>query len=210
MSDPIRVVAEGYDRMHDRYVAWSSVHGERRRHEVDWLFDSGLLEARDRVLDLGCGTGQTVTAYLIDRGVDVLGVDISAESIRAARALFPHATFMTAEMTELKWPAAGFKAVTAFYSVIHVPRDRHAQLFKDVFGWLMPGGVFVASLGVQAIDGFAEDWLGVRMYWSHWDAETTTALLEAAGFTILSATVETEFEDGRDVPFLWIRAGKPA
>jgi SAM-dependent methyltransferase len=208
MTDPRRVIADGYDRIHERYTAWSAVHGEQRRDHIDRVFDNELVMAGARALDLGCGSGGTVTAYMVQRGLDVTGVDISPESIGAARILLPGASFQVADMTELQLPLSTFRLVTAFYSIIHVPRADHLQLFGRIRGWLEPGGVFIASLGANAAEGFDDDWLGTRMYWSHWDAGTTASLLAEAGLEITSATVETEIEDGAEVSFLWVHARK--
>ena len=58
-------------------------------------------------------------------------------------------------------------------------------------------------------DGFAEDWLGAPMYWSHFDAATNRRLVEAAGLEILDASIIDEDEDGVPVPFLWVVARRP-
>ena len=50
-----------------------------------------------------------------------------------------------------------------------------------------------------------DDWLGAPMYFSHFDAATTRALIQPAGIRILSADLVEE-EDGRDAGavFLWV------
>ena len=49
------------------------------------LIERGLLPARGRILDAGCGTGQ-VSLPLAEQGYDVHGIDISAEMIGIAQA----------------------------------------------------------------------------------------------------------------------------
>ncbi|MEZ5169541.1 MAG: methyltransferase domain-containing protein [Acidimicrobiia bacterium] len=53
--------------------------------EVDVLMDALGLSAGDRLLDAGCGPGRHALEFA-RRGIEVLGLDISAEFIRMARA----------------------------------------------------------------------------------------------------------------------------
>src|SRR3990172_13309252 len=51
---------------------------------VRWSREMGLDPARERVLDLGCGTGR-VTGFLASSFAEAHGIDISQEMIRKAR-----------------------------------------------------------------------------------------------------------------------------
>ena len=53
-TDPVAVVAEGYDRIASRYLAWSGP-GVVRRQQLDRLL--GMLRPGSEVLELGCGAG---------------------------------------------------------------------------------------------------------------------------------------------------------
>jgi SAM-dependent methyltransferase len=72
--------------------------------EVEFLFERLGLHAGSRVLDLGCGPGRHALA-LSRRGVDVVGIDHSAEFIalarRAAEAEGLGARFRVADVREL-------------------------------------------------------------------------------------------------------------
>jgi ubiquinone/menaquinone biosynthesis C-methylase UbiE len=161
------------------------------------------------VLDVATGTGG-VAIRAARFGADVTGVDISPVQIALARTNVPTATFVEADMTSLQLAASSFHAVVAFYSLTHVPRDEHAALLERIAGWLRPGGVFVASMGVEDDPGGIErDWLGVDMYFSHFSAKRNRRLVEAAGMEIESADVLAEPGDRHDARFLWIVARAP-
>lgn len=203
-----RLVAAGYDRIAERYLNWAgTIEDVARARHTALLLDR--LPAGARLLDLGCGAGLPTTAALA-AWFRVVGVDLSARQLALARRNVPMAAFVQADMARLPFGGRRFDAVTAFYSVTHVPRDEHAALFGEVAAVLRPGGLFVASLGAGATDGVEDDWLGAPTYFSHWDAETTLALLREAGFEMLSAQVETLDEHGTPVSFLWAAAQKPA
>ena len=100
--------------------------------------------------------------------------------------------------------------MTAFYSVIHVPRARQPRLFENVAQWLRPGGVVAATMAAgDGGEGYEDDWLGVRMYWSGWDAATNLRMIEEAGLEVLTTERRVTVEDGRAVEFLWVTARVP-
>lgn len=205
--DPKRVVADGYDRIAERYAAWGGGGSDPRDDHLALLEER--LPAGAAVLELGCGTGALSTARLARRFA-VTGVDISRRSIDLARRNVPGATFLHADMATVRLPNESFDAVTAFYTITHVPREEHAALLRSIAGWLRPGGLLVATMGAGDAPGDVEqDWLGAPMYFSHHDAETNRRLVRGAGLRLLSAREETTDEDGVPVPFLWVVAAKP-
>ena len=206
--DAKRIVADGYDRIAERYFAWSDERPSAVR--LAWL-DRALaaIPPDTDVLDLGCGAGVPMTRALA-RGRRVTGVDLSARQLGLARANVPEATFLQADMTALDLPAASLDAVVAFYSLTHVPVAELADLLHAIHAWLRPGGVFLGSMGAyDSPDEIEEDWLGVPMFFGHPGVKRNRALLRAAGFDVEIATVEDEPEDRHDARFLWVVARKP-
>ena len=89
----------------------------------------------------------------------------------------------------------------------HVPRDEHAAVLGRIVRWLRPGGVLLASFGVEDDPGGVDpDWLGVPMYFSHFSARVSRRLVEAAGLVVERADVLVEPEDRFDARFLWVLA----
>jgi SAM-dependent methyltransferase len=210
-GSPQAIVAAGYDRIAERYLAWSGDRPSAARQRALAIADSAIPPGAD-VLELGCGAGRPMTAALA-ASRNVTGVDISVAQIALARLNVPGATFLQADLTTLDWPAASFDAVVAFYVLTHVPRDAHADLLARIRRWLRPGGVFLASFGVEDDPGGVEaDWLGVDMYFSHFSARVNGRLVAAAGLEIEQADVVPEPEDRFGARFLWVlaRAPRPA
>jgi SAM-dependent methyltransferase len=206
--DPKRVVAAGYDAMAERYLAWSDLRPSDARLRYLALADE-LIPAGADVLDLGCGAGIPMTATLA-AGRTITGVDISSAQIALARANVPSASFVQADVTTVAFLPRSFDAVVAFYSLTHVPRAEHAALFGRIRWWLRPGGLFLASLGVEdSPDEIEADWLGVDMFFSHFSARVNRRLVREAGLLIERADVVTEPEDRHDARFLWVVARAP-
>jgi cyclopropane fatty-acyl-phospholipid synthase-like methyltransferase len=201
--DPKQIVAAGYDRIAERYSAWTgtALRGPRARFVAAL---QGRLPRGAAVLELGCATGIPVTRALAERFV-VTGVDLSARQIELARGNVPAARFIHADMTTLDLAPDSFDAVIAFFAISHVPREEHAGLFAKVANWLRPGGLFVATLTAGDDPGTTEeDWLGAPMFFSGYASEIEKRQVEAAGFAVLSADEITEEEDGVPVTFLWV------
>ena len=202
-----RVVASGYDRMAQRYLEWgAAIEGDPRHRMLaefsDWLPDDA------RVLDLGCGAGVPSTQELARR-FDVIGVDISPSQLDLARRNVPDAEFILGDFSDLQLPDGAFGGVVALYAVSHVPREQHGQLFVDVFRWLAPGGLFLATLGAADGPDWTGEWLGEEMFFSSHDADANRRLMRAAGFELQVDEVAITHEPEGDVSFLWVIGQKP-
>lgn len=186
MDEPRSIVERGYDTVAARYAQerlsiWSTP-------EEDAFLDRIVASIRPgaEILDLGCGSGEPVTARLARHG-RVTAVDLSRRMLSMARERVPSAVFVQADMTSVRFPSGAFDAVVAFFSIIHVPRDEHAALFASIAAWLRPGGIFVAVLGGADNPEERVEWLGAPMYWSHFDREGSLTLLRRVGFEVLEA-----------------------
>ena len=199
MEEPKRMVVSGYNRLAEQYEAQVSL--ERYsfyRRFLDRCL--GMIPRGGRVLDLGCGAGR-VAAEMAERA-HVVGVDLSPLQVRLSHERVPAGTFLVADMANLQFRSSSFDAIAAFYSIIHVPRDAHEELFRSLHRWLRPEGVLFGAFGSGDNPDERGEFLGEPMYWSHYDADTTRSLLAGAGFTILQAEV---VEDHDEHP-LWVIA----
>ena len=206
-DDRKRVVSTGYDRLAERYLEWGAAIEEDPRHRMLAEF-SDRLPANARVLDLGCGAGVPSTQQLARR-FQVMGVDISRSQVELARRNVPEAEFMLGDLSELQLPDDAFEGVVALYTVSHVPREQHGQLFVDMFRWLVPGGLFLATLGATDSPDWTGEWLGEEMFFSSYDADANRQMLRAAGFDLKVDEVAVTHEPEGDVSFLWVIGQKP-
>jgi ubiquinone/menaquinone biosynthesis C-methylase UbiE len=203
-----QIVADGYDSIAELYAEWGRGSlGSVRERYVSLL--RSRLEAGAKIIDLGCGTGAHATNQLAE-SFDTIGVDISQRSIELARHTAPSAAWVVADMASVAFRAESCDGVLALYSLIHVPREEHADVLRAIARWLRPGGWLVLTMG--AGDGGESEgrFLDTDMYWSGYDAVTNVRLVEDAGFDVAVAAEEVEDEDGVPVSHLWIVATKVA
>src|SRR5271165_3913060 len=93
--------------------SWDAVRYQSR-HSYVFAYGEGLIDLLDpqpgdRILDLGCGSGQ-LTAKIAESGAEVTGFDRSAEMIAEARRNFPLLAFEIGD-------AANFTLDTTFDAV---------------------------------------------------------------------------------------------
>ena len=198
-----KVVKEGYDRIGERYAQeLGMTRQELRSRHVSYLMNA--LPCGSELLDLGCGAGTPTTKRLADH-FTVTGVDISQCQVERARRDVPEATFIRADMTSLRLPRCSFDAVTAFFSIIHVPRDEQPDLLRSIAAWLRPNGMLFATMTARGKEiDFDDCWMGAPMFWSGYDSDTNKRIVREAGLDIVR-TEETQDSDGH---FLWLMARK--
>ena len=98
-----------------------------------------------RVLDAGCGSG-FVSRFLASRGFDVLGIDVSDEQVRLARAgareagLDGRASFEVAGIESVRDGSDRFDAVVTHAFLHHLAADELDGLLGDIHDVVAPGG----------------------------------------------------------------------
>ena len=188
------IVKAGYNAIADIYL------GKRSRNAEDVRLLDELVQRLPKgawVLDAGCGAGVPV-ARLLSQHFQVIGVDFAEAQVQLARQLVPEAQFVCGDMTDLAFPDATFDAICSYYAIIHIPRQEHKGIFRQFFRLLKPSGLALLCLGAEDLENdVVQDYLGVPMYWSHYDVETNLALIAACGFEpIWSRIVEDATSPG--------------
>lgn len=118
------------------------------KHAFVWQYGEQLLEllsakAGERILDLGCGTGQ-LTEKIAQTGAIAMGIDYSAEMIEKAKQNYSHLQFDVADARnfQVKEP---FDAVFS-NAALHWINEPEAVI-NCIWKALKPGGRFVAEFG---------------------------------------------------------------
>lgn len=132
-----------------------------------------------RVLDLGCGAGRDLRT-LCEAGFDCLGVDLSAQLARIARA-HTGAPVLDVDMRSLRFEDARFAGIVAIASLLHLSPDDQARQVREIFGWLQPGGLLLATLKIGTGSEITVDARG----FTYVEPSAWLEMLRAHGFEIL-------------------------
>jgi SAM-dependent methyltransferase len=176
------IVKTGYNKIADRYLSERTKDSADVRLLGDFM---ELLAADAKVLDAGCGAGIPITHLLAEK-FDVIGVDFSAAQVELAKQNVPNATFLCEDLTDLHFPEDFFDGICSYYAIIHIPREEHRPLLENFHRMLNTGGVALLCLGAEnLIDDIDENYLGARMYWSHFDSVTYRRMMKEIGFSLI-------------------------
>jgi ubiquinone/menaquinone biosynthesis C-methylase UbiE len=176
------IVKRGYDQCAGRYA---SVRVHEIEEDLTLLIEQ--LDDGAKVLDIGCGAGVPIAKALAQH-FEVTGVDISREMILLSRKKVPEGTFIHADVMEVEFPESKFDAVVSFYTIFHVPKEKHRALFKRIQRWLKVGGYLLVTVANEDEDPYTAEFHGVTMYWSNYGLEEYLEILGETGFEIIQVT----------------------
>jgi trans-aconitate methyltransferase len=149
----------------------------------------------EKILDLGCGTGQ-LTFEISESGAEVVGMDNSPEMISKAKANYPHLRFEVKNATNFQFDEK-FDAVFS-NATLHWINDQR-NVIKCVYNNLKEDGRFVFEMGgkrnIERIataleQAIAEEGLADKLskdFWFFPSVAEYATLLEQRGFTVTSA-----------------------
>lgn len=133
-------VRASYDAVADNYVAMVGDPGPWHRGSLESFAE----QVRDvgPVLDAGCGPGR-IAGFLRDRGVEVIGIDLSPRMIDHAREQRPDITFDVVSVTDVDLVPGSLGGVLAWWSWFNLPRDVLPAVVARMAEALRPGGLLM-------------------------------------------------------------------
>ncbi len=181
------------ERVRSTYAAVAEVYADTLCDELDqmpferWLLERVAAEADGPVVEVGSGPGH-VTAYLAAQGADARGIDLTPEMVAVARQRFPGVRYDVGDLRRLMRPesAAGWGAVLAWYSLIHLADSELPGALDALVRPLAPGGLLVLATQVGDDVRRVTEWHGVdglALDLVQRDPGAVVALVEAAGLT---------------------------
>jgi SAM-dependent methyltransferase len=143
------------------------------------------------VADVGCGTGR-VAGYLAARDLTVIGMDLSAAMLAAARRAHPAIPFVEGRLDALPVADRSLGGVVCWYSWIHTPPSDLDAVAAEVARVLAAGGhllvAFQAGAG-EALHRAEAHGTGLPLTnWRH-DPDDVARRLAAAGLAVRARTV---------------------
>jgi SAM-dependent methyltransferase len=128
------------------------------------------------ICDAGCGPSAHVGRYLAEKGLTVIGIDISDRCIEMARALHPDMLFRREDIMNLSFDSDTLDGLVSYYSIIHTPKKLVGKIFKEFHRVLKPGGYLLVAVKAGSGEGYVHELLGIEtdIYYS-WCHETEIA-----------------------------------
>jgi SAM-dependent methyltransferase len=140
------------------------------------------------VLDLGCGPGKPMAAYLLAQGVNVCGVDSSPTMIALARANFSEQEWVVADMRALNLKRR-FAGVLAWDSFFHLSFDAQRRMFPIFRDHTAADAPLMFTSGPRHGEAIGQ-LRGEPLYHASLAREEYRALLAAHGFAVVVERME--------------------
>jgi SAM-dependent methyltransferase len=140
------------------------------------------------VLDLGCGCGEPIARFFIERGFAVTGIDAAPGMIAICRERFADAVWIEADMRSLDL-GGRFAAIIAWDSFFHLTRAEQRAMFPIFARHAAQGGMLLFTSGPKAGEAMG-NFYGHELFHASLDPEEYRALLASSGFTVLRHRAE--------------------
>ena len=165
-------------------AAWDEMRG-RDLHEAPWLERfAALVPPGGAVLDVGCGMGEPVGRWLIERGYSLTGVDLSPSLIAMAEERFAAQQWLVGDMRLLDL-GRRFDGLIAWHSLFHLSPEDQRRMFARFAVHARPGAPLMFTSGPDHGEEIGE-WMGEPLYHGSLAPTEYRALLEANGFGEIS------------------------
>lgn len=157
--------------------------------EAGWLARfADLLPSGAHVLDLGCGAGEPIAAWLMDQGYRVTGTDFAAGLLGIARARWPEGDWRLADMRDFDLPEK-FDGIIGWNSFFHLTPDEQRLCLPKLARALRPAGALMLTVGTS--EGVVTGTVGTeKVYHASLSPAEYTRLLETHGLELRAFVAE--------------------
>lgn len=168
---------------------WDARRSPTAELELPWLTRfAALLPPGAAVLDIGCGTGRPLAAWLIEQGHAITGVDSSPAMLALCRERMPAQRWLQADMRTLQLGDT-FRGLLAWDSFFHLTADDQRQMFAVFRAHARPGTVLMFTSGPAHGEAIGE-FEGEPLHHASLSPDEYRSLLAEAGFEVLAYVPE--------------------
>ena len=193
------IVRKSWNKIAPQYDS----HRNKRKMDKELKQFVEYLPEHATVLDAGSGSGEPVSRFLVNKGFEVVGVDLSDTMLKMARKNVPEAQFHKMDLLNLDFKKESFDGIISVFTLFHIPKKEHFSVFSLFHELLKKGGILLINTGTHESEGYSQ-FFGSPMFWSNHAPEKTLDLVQKAGFSILYEDILTR---GGEIQY-WIFAQK--
>lgn len=164
-------------------------HNEMNEKEYDRnLLDSfsTRFNSDSLICDAGCGPSGHIGRHLIEKGLRVIGVDISEKCVKLARFYNSDMNFGCAEISNMPFDDKTFDGLISYYSIINTPKIYINRIFTEFSRVLKTDGYLLVAVKAGTSEGYIDDLLGIKtkIYSTLFTQEEIVGYFSKAGFLL--------------------------
>lgn len=142
------------------------------------------------ILDLGCGSGDPIAKFFIEKGCDLTGVDGSKKMMDLFQknfpsTKFPNVNFIFADMRKIKL-SQKFDVIIAWDSFFHLMPDDQRKMFAIFASYIKPRGMLLFTSGGPEEEEIWSNNNGENLYHASLSKKEYQELLEQFGFEVVN------------------------
>lgn len=170
--------------VYDEIINWFDDARTKSLMESEYLnLIVNTIPPKGTILDLGCGTGEPIAQFFIEKGFKVTGVDGSQKMIELCKKRFPSESWIVSDMRNINLQQQ-FDAILAWHSFFHLDHDSQRNMFKRFSSHIKPGGVLAFTSGEEEGEVWSENG-GQQLYHASLSTKEYSSLLESFSFKVL-------------------------
>jgi len=137
-------VAEVFDSCAKQYE--EKFLDDDRYNSIYYLFCDLVKKKNPKVLEIGCGPGNTIRSVLkIRPDFEVLGIDLSPKMIELAKKNNPASNFKRLDAREINTLDEKFDVVICSFCLPYLNKQEALSLISDIADIMQPGGLLYIS-----------------------------------------------------------------
>ncbi|MBI9087883.1 MAG: class I SAM-dependent methyltransferase [Desulfobacterium sp.] len=176
------------ERYADKFMAFAPYAEKIRRFRDRYVTENSTL------LDLGCGPGNNAAILSTVENLRIIGMDLSREMVRLAKANVPEGDFSVKDLRDLDFKEP-CDAVVASFCIVHLTLEETAILIRKIARILKPGGHLYLSFMEGRGQGFeTTSFSGDEIFFNYYGRDKIAALLEQNQLAVVE-TLEGDYEE---------------
>jgi 2-polyprenyl-3-methyl-5-hydroxy-6-metoxy-1,4-benzoquinol methylase len=155
------------------------------------------IKPKAHVLDIGCGSGYPIASYLIEKGLQVTGIDGSQELLNIAKTNCPTMKCVYGDIRTVPLKEK-YDGIVEWWCLFHIPKPDHAKVIARFAKWLKKDGILEFTTGDHEYEAKSSDMLDQELAFYSLDPMEYEKFLKENGFKILLR------ESDQETHLVWI------